>query len=102
MSDIYTVTTTLDPDEAFGKIKRLAKGKYKYTLIRTSGNGDDITLEAELVVQGTRFAKYNAKCPNFVTEVGFEVENNDDAWEITVTNSSSSDKATVTNKLTKV
>ena len=28
-ADIYTVTATLDPGEAFAKIKRLATGKYK-------------------------------------------------------------------------
>lgn len=102
MADIYTVTTTLDPDEAFGKVKRLPMGNYKYTLIRTTGDDGDITLEAELVTSGVRKKVFDAKCPNIVTDVGFKVENNDDAWEITVTNSSSTGKATVTNKLTKV
>jgi hypothetical protein len=100
MADIYTVTTTLDEGEAFSKVKPLTQGSYKYALTRTSGNGDDITLEAELVVQGTREVKYQGPCPNSPTEVEFEVDNDGDLWEITITNSSSI-TAKVTSKLTK-
>jgi hypothetical protein len=101
MADIYTVSTTLDSGEAFSKVKPLAMGKYKYVLTRTSGNGDDITLEAELVVQGLRKTKYHAPCPNTATVVEFKVDNDGDLWEITITNSSSTSTAKVTSKLTK-
>ena len=52
------------------------------------------------MAQGLHVPAYHAPCPKTVTEVEFDVENDNDIWEITVTNTSSS-SAQITNKLTK-
>jgi len=96
-ADIYAVSVSLDAGEGYAKVKRLSAGEYKFTLTRTSGNGDDVRLEAELASGNYRLTR---RCPEPTVEVTFNVAENDDIWEISITNTGDN-KARLEAKLTK-